>query len=63
MSLKCWFDKYCNRISKEGKEQFKKIMDRMEPSDFGYIRKYIPEDFVWTENNFDELEEEIKNQT
>lgn len=63
MSLKCWFDKYCNRVSKEGKEQFKKIMDRMEPSDFSYIRKYIPEDFVWTENNFDELEEKIKSQT
>ena len=63
MSLKCWFDKYGKRISKEGKEQFEKIMSRMEPSDFSYIRKYIPSDFVWTEDNFDELEDKIKNQT
>ena len=62
MSLKCWFDKYCKRISKEGKEQFAKIMNRMEPSDMSYIRKYIPEDFVWTEDNFDNLEEQTKNQ-
>lgn len=63
MSLKCWFDKYCKRISKEGKEQFAKIMNRMEPSDMSYIRKYIPEDFVWTEDNFDNLGEQTKNQT
>lgn len=63
MSLKCWFDKYCKRVSKEGKEQFAKIMNRMEPSDMSYIRKYIPEDFVWTEDNFDNLEEQTKNQT
>lgn len=62
MSLKCWFDKYCKRISKEGKEQFAKIMNRIEPSDMSYIRKYIPEDFVWTEDNFDNLGEQTKNQ-
>lgn len=63
MDLKCWFDKYCKRISKEGKEQFNQIMNRMEPSDFSYIKKYVPDDFVWTNDNFDDLEEQIKNQT
>lgn len=63
MSLKCWFDKYGKRISKEGKKEFNRIMQIMEPSDFSYIRKYIPEDFIWTHNNFNNLEEQIKNQT
>lgn len=63
MSLKCWFEKYCKRVSKEGKEQFSKIMSMMEPFDMSYIRKYIPEDFVWTEENFEDLEMQIKNQT
>lgn len=63
LSLKCWFNKYCKRVSKEGKEQFEKIMNCLEPSDFSYIRKYIPEGFEWTKENFDELEEQIKNQT
>lgn len=63
MSLKCWFDKYCKRISKEGKERFASIMNRMEPSDLYHIRKYIPEDFIWTKENFEDLEMQIKNQT
>ena len=63
MSLKCWFDKYCKRISKEGKEQFASIMNRMEPSDLYHIKKYLPEGFIWTEENFDDLEEQIKNRT
>ena len=63
MSLKCWFDKYCKRISKEGKERFASIMNRMEPSDLYHIKKHLPEGFIWTEENFDDLEEQIKNRT
>ena len=61
--LKCWFAKYGKRVSKEGKTKFENIMRSMEPSDFAYIKKYIPEDFEWTDENFENLEDEIKNQT
>ena len=63
MSLKCWFDKYCKHISKEGKERFASIMNRMEPSVLCHIKKYLPEGFIWTEENFADLEEQIKNRT
>lgn len=63
MRLKCWFAKYGKRVSKEGKQAFQNIIDIMEPSDFVYIKKYFPEDFEWTEDNFDDLEMKIKNQT
>lgn len=62
-TLKCWFAKYGKRVSKEGKTKFENIMRSMEPSDFAYIKKYIPEDFEWTDENFENLEDEIKNQT
>ena len=62
MELKCWFEKYCKNISKEAKIEFNKIMSSFEPSDFDYIKKYIPEDFKWTYENFEKLENEVKNQ-
>ena len=61
--LKVWFTKYCKRISKEGKAEFEKILKYSEPSDLYYINKYIPDDFEWTEENFKNLSEQIKNQT
>ena len=61
--LKVWFTKYCKRISKEGKAEFEKILKYSEPSDLYYINKYIPDDFEWTEENFENLSEQIKNQT
>ena len=62
-ALKVWFTKYCKRISKEGKAEFEKILKYSEPSDLYYINKYIPDDFEWTEENFKNLSEQIKNQT
>ena len=62
-TLKVWFTKYCKRISKEGKAEFEKILKYSEPSDLYYINKYIPDDFEWTEENFINLAEQIKNQT
>lgn len=62
-TLKAWFTKYCKRISKEGKAEFEKILKSSEPSDLYYINKYIPDDFEWTEENFINLSEQIKNQT
>ena len=62
-TLKVWFTKYCKRISKEGKAEFEKILKYSEPSDLYYINKYIPDDFEWTEENFKNLSEQIKNQT
>lgn len=61
--LKFWFEKYGKRISKEGKERFDAIMQIMQPSGMKYIDEYFPEDFVWTCENFETLEEQIKNQT
>ena len=61
--LKVWFTKYCKRISKDGKAEFEKILKYSEPSDLYYINKYIPDDFEWTEENFENLSEQIKNQT
>ena len=61
--LKVWFTKYCKRISKEGKAEFEKILKYSEPSDLYYIKKYIPDNFEWTEENFEKLAEQIKNQT
>lgn len=61
--LKCWMCQYGKRISKKGREEFEMILKREEPSDYYHIRKYFDEDFEWTQENFDDLKEQIKNQT
>lgn len=61
--LKCWFEKYCKRTSKIGKENFDKILNGMTPYDLHHIKKYIPDDFEWSVENFIVLEEQTKNQT
>jgi hypothetical protein len=43
--------------------EVEKILKYSEPSDLYYINKYIPDDFEWTEENFINLAEQIKNQT
>lgn len=60
--LKVWLGKYGKRISKEGKTEFEKILKRIEPYDLMYIREYIPAEFEWSEENFNDLREQIKNQ-
>lgn len=60
--LKVWLGKYGKRISKEGKTEFEKILKRIEPYDLMYICKYIPTEFEWSEENFNDLREQIKNQ-
>ena len=45
------------------KAEFEKILKYSEPSDLYYINKYMPDDFEWTEENFKNLSEQIKNQT
>jgi len=61
--LKCWLKQYGMRISKKGKEEFEMVLERIEPSSYSSIKKYFDEDFEWTEENFDNLKEQIKNQT
>lgn len=61
--LKCWLKQYGMRISKRGKEEFEIILERIKPSSYSSIKKYFNEDFEWTEENFDNLKEQIKNQT
>ena len=60
--LKVWLGKYGKRLSKEGKTEFEKILKRIEPYDLMYIREYIPAEFEWSEENFNDLREQIKNQ-
>ena len=63
MDLKCWFNQYCKNLEQEAKDEFEKIMEDLKPSELDYIDKYIEEDFIWTYDNFEKLEEQIKNQT
>lgn len=51
LELREWFQKYVKRISKEGREQFDKILKRMEPNNFDLIRNKIPDDFIWNVEN------------
>lgn len=51
LELREWFQKYVKRISKEGREQFDKILKRMEPNNFDLIRDKIPDDFIWNVEN------------
>lgn len=63
MDLKCWFNQYCKNLEQEAKDEFEKIAEDLKPYELDYIDKYIEEDFIWTYDNFEKLEEQIKNQT
>ena len=62
IKLKYWINKYGKRLSKEGKKEFEKIIQCLKPSSLYDIQTYIPEDFEWTKENFEQLEEQYKNQ-
>ena len=61
--FKFWIEKYGKRLSEEGKKEFEEILSSIKPVKFSYIDEYIPNDFIWTRENFNKLLEEYKNQT
>lgn len=62
IKFKYWINKYKEQLSAEALEDLEYLISSFEPSELSYIAKYIPDDFVWTEKNFNELEEKTKNQ-
>lgn len=61
--IKCWINKYKDEVAKIAIDDLEHIIFTWKPSSLYYIEKYIPEDFEWSEENFEELKEQTKNQT
>lgn len=57
--LKCWYDKYKVELSENAKKNFVFILNNMIPSYYMMIKDSIPEDFIWSVDNFEKLKDQI----